>query len=74
MKKTKKIMTKNTTKGIQYIKGRDGYSTGMIDHDKKTVSPIHGYYHPHPESKRLASYAKRLGYKHNDPELNKESK
>lgn len=48
-----------------------GMSCGIIDHEKKTVAPCHGYYFPNPKSRVLRSIAKRLGYQYNDEEFEK---
>ena len=46
---------------IQWIED-NGYTVGKIRHDKKTVSPFHGYYSPHPMAKKLNMYADKINY------------
>lgn len=48
-----------------------GMSCGIIDHEKKTVTPCHGYYFPNPKSSVLRNIAKSLGYQYNDEEFEK---
>lgn len=43
---------------LEFVKGKDGYTNYVIDHDKKEVSPMHGYY---PNGGK--SRAKKLGYR-----------
>jgi hypothetical protein len=46
---------------IQWIED-NGYTVGKIRYDKKTVSPCHGYYSPHPMAKKLKKYADKINY------------
>ena len=43
---------------LEFVKGKDGYTNYVIDHEKKEVSPMHGYY-PNGGKAR----AKKLGYR-----------
>ena len=43
---------------LEFVKGKDGYTNYVIDHEKKEVSPMHGYY---PNGGK--SRAKKLGYR-----------
>lgn len=45
----------------------DGYTVGLVNHNKKTVSPMHGYYYPNGSSKSLMKYALKRGYEYVDP-------
>ena len=51
---------------IQWIEN-DGYTVGKINHNKKTISPCHGYYSPHPMAKTLKSYADKINYIYIEP-------
>jgi hypothetical protein len=46
---------------IQWIED-NGYTVGKIRYDKKTVSPVHGYYSPHPMAEELKKYADKINY------------
>ena len=37
------------------------YTCGLIHHNKKEVSPCHGYYYPNPMATQMMKYAKRIG-------------
>lgn len=37
-------------------------SVCLVNDYKKTVSPVHGYYSPHPLYKSVVRLAKKLGY------------
>lgn len=66
-----------TVQNLEWIKIPDdgwfdgGMSCGIIDHEKKTVTPCHGYYFPNPKSSVLRNIAKNLGYQYNDEEFEK---
>lgn len=54
-----RILNENRRDGnLEFVTGKDGYTNYVIDHDKKEVSPMHGYY-PNAGKNR----AKKLGYK-----------
>ena len=42
----------------------NGIAVGTVDHTHKHVTPAHGYFYPHPISKMLMAYAKKLGYEY----------
>ena len=46
----------------------DGYraSVGIVNHNKKEVSPCHGYHYPNRRAKSLMNYALRMGYTYVD--------
>lgn len=45
------------------------YSCGLIHHNKKEISPCHGYYYPNPMATQMMKYAKKIGYKYKDCEM-----
>lgn len=49
----------------------DGYTVGLVNHNKKTVSAMHGYCYPNGSSKSLMKYALKLGYEYVDPYMPK---
>jgi len=45
------------------------YSVGVVNHTKKSVSPVHGYHYPNRCAKGLMNYALKLGYTYEDSEM-----
>ena len=45
------------------------YSVGLVNHFKKEVSPVHGYYYPNKTAKHLMNYALKLGYTYVDSSM-----
>ena len=45
------------------------YSVGVVNHTKKSVSPVHGYHYPNRCAKHLMNYALKLGYIYEDSEM-----
>lgn len=45
------------------------YTCGLIHHNKKEISPCHGYYYPNPMATQMMKYAKKIGYKYVDCEM-----
>lgn len=41
---------------------RSGYSVCLVNEHNKTVTPVHGYYPPHPTAKYIKKLADKLGY------------
>jgi hypothetical protein len=41
-------------------------TVAYINHDRKEVSPCHGYFFPHPLGKASKKYAKSIGYVFNN--------
>lgn len=56
------------TKDCQFLT-KDGYSVGLVNHNKKEVRPCHGYYYPNKCAKSLMKYALRIGYTYVDSEM-----
>jgi len=38
----------------------------VINHERKTIRPAHGYYPPHKTGKKTKKYAKKIGYEYLD--------
>lgn len=52
------VISERRDGNLEFVKGKDGYTNYVIDHEKKEVSPMHGYY-PNGGKAR----AKKLGYR-----------
>lgn len=48
----------NGVKDCYFMESAEGYAVCLVNDYNKTVSPVHGYYPPHPTSKAI----KKLGY------------
>lgn len=59
----------------EYLTQKDfsgfAWSVGLVNHYKKTISPVHGYYYPNPTSLSLMKRALKLGYTYVDCEMPK---
>lgn len=52
----------NGIKDCYFMTNEEGYSICLVNDFNKTVSPVHGYYPPNREAKRIKKHAEKLGY------------
>jgi hypothetical protein len=45
-----------------FMEDYSGYSVCLVNEHNKTVTPVHGYYPPHPTAKYIKKLAEKLGY------------
>lgn len=61
-KESKYSYNGNEVKDCYFMTNEEGYHVCLVNNFNKTVTPVHGYYPPNIEAKRIKNLAKKLGY------------